>query len=146
MRSLVALFKQKYPEGGVFRICNLFNLKNPDSGTALETFPKVEENKQWWKCPRPSETGRAAPPLYCQNPGGYALCNRQTRRHHFCRGKSRAGCKRAGGELSPLLHIQIRQQDDLGMSRSLSVPYRFTMFKPLVSGRSLRIISPITAL
>ncbi len=45
MRSLVALFKQRYPEGGVLRICNLFNLKNPDSGTALKTFPKVEENK-----------------------------------------------------------------------------------------------------
>ena len=44
MRSLVELFKQKYPDGGVIRIYNLFNLKNPDSGNALETFPKIEEN------------------------------------------------------------------------------------------------------
>ena len=45
MHSLVALFKKKYPKGGVIRIYNLFNLKNPNSGNALENFAKIGTNK-----------------------------------------------------------------------------------------------------
>ena len=44
MRSLVALFKQKYPKGGVIRIYNLFNLAEPKSGKALDTFVESKES------------------------------------------------------------------------------------------------------
>ena len=45
MHSLIALFKKKYPKGGAIRIYNLFNLKNPNSGNALEIFAKIDKNK-----------------------------------------------------------------------------------------------------
>lgn len=45
MKSLVELFKKKYPNSGVIGIFNLFNLKNPDSEGALEEFAKHSESE-----------------------------------------------------------------------------------------------------
>ncbi len=50
MRSLVGLFKQKFPEGGVIRIYNLFNLAQPKSGEALEVFAKAPD-REWMTTP-----------------------------------------------------------------------------------------------
>ena len=50
MRSLMALFKQKYPDGGVIRIYNLFNLAEPKSGEALEVFADMPES-EWMTTP-----------------------------------------------------------------------------------------------
>ncbi len=44
MRALIEIFTQKFPNGGVIRIYNLFNLKNPKSGSAIEVLKKIEKS------------------------------------------------------------------------------------------------------
>ena len=44
MRALIDIFAQKFPHGGVIRIYNLFNIKNPKSDSAIEALKKIERN------------------------------------------------------------------------------------------------------
>ena len=39
MKDLHKLYKEKYPEGGVLKLYNLFNLKNQDSNEAIKQIP-----------------------------------------------------------------------------------------------------------
>ena len=60
MRSLVELFKQKYPDGGVIRIYNLFNLAEPKSGKAMNVFANASES-EWMVTPMESVDFHDAP-------------------------------------------------------------------------------------
>lgn len=43
MRYMFGLFSEKYPNGGVIRLYNLFNLKETDSGVALDKFRQYSD-------------------------------------------------------------------------------------------------------
>ena len=44
MRAIIKIFAQRFPDGGVIQIYNLFNLKNPKSSSATEALKKLEKS------------------------------------------------------------------------------------------------------
>ena len=44
MRALIEIFTQRFPDGGVIQIYNLFNLKNPKYGSAIEALKKIDKS------------------------------------------------------------------------------------------------------
>ncbi len=44
MRAIIEIFAQRFPDGGVIRLYNLFNLKNPKSSGAIEALKKMQKS------------------------------------------------------------------------------------------------------
>ena len=82
IRSLVTLFKQRYPDGGVIRLYNLFNLAEPKYGDALDVFANTSE-REWMMTPMESVDFHDAPVIVATggNVHAYEKLEEQLRRY-----------------------------------------------------------------